>query len=329
MRADRLLMLAALLRQRGRMSAPELARRLEVDQRTVLRDIEALSAAGVPVYAERGRHGGFSLLPGYAPDAAELTPAEANALFLTSGAQALDTLGLAAPLQSALRKLAASLPAALDTEVSRTSERVVVDAAGWSSASADLSELAVTQRAVFTDRRLRFRYTPRPPGAPGVRTVDPYGLLLAGQVWYLIAAHRGQPRSYRVSRMSSARLLDQPSARPDDLDLRQLWREMRQRYVTREQVSVRLRVRNPRVELVLALLGPQLAGSPVLHPDVETTVIEVQAQTTRGTAAVIAGFGNQVEVLDPPELRAVMLDIGRELFDLYTDPPAGPPGSGP
>lgn len=322
MRADRLLMLTALLRQRGRMTAPELARRLEVDPRTVLRDIEALSAAGVPVYAERGRHGGFSLLPGYAPDPIELTAAEANALFLSGGARTLDTLGLAAPLQSALRKLAASLPAEMDTEVTRSSERVVVDAAGWSAASHDLPELEVTQQAVFTDRRLRFRYAPRPPARAGVRTVDPYGLLLAGQVWYLIAAHRGQPRSYRVSRMSSARVLDRPSSRPPDLDLRQLWREMRDRHVTRLEVPVRVRVPHRRVELVLSFLGPQLAGPPVLHPGAEATVIEARAQTVRGTAAVLAGFGDQVEVLDPPELRSAMLGIGRQLSALYAAPPS-------
>ncbi len=325
MRADRLLMLTALLRQRGRMSAPELARRLEVTERTVLRDIEALSAAGVPVYTERGRHGGFSLLPGYAPDPTELTAADANALFLSGGARTLDTLGLAAPLQSALRKLAASLPAGMDTEVSRRSARVVVDAAGWSAAGTDLAELEVTQQAVFTDRRLRFRYAPRAPAQPGIRTVDPYGLLLAGQVWYLIAAHRGRPRSYRVSRMAEARVLDQPSSRPPDLELRELWQQMRERYVTGHEVPVRLRTPNRRVELVLSFLAPQLAGPPVLHPGPETTVIEAQAQTVRGTAAVLAGFAGQVEILDPLELREVLRGIGQELSALYADPPAPEP----
>jgi predicted DNA-binding transcriptional regulator YafY len=321
MRADRLLLLVALLRQRGRMSAGELATRLEVDRRTVLRDVEALATAGIPIYAERGRHGGFALLPGYVPDATELTATEATALLASGGHEAMERLGLGPALASALRKLGATLPAELEATVSHASERLVVDAAGWSQGSATLPQLEPVQRAVFLDRRLRFGYTPRPPRQPGTRTVDPYGLLLAGATWYLVAGHRGQPRSYRVSRMADVRVLDQPSRRPPDLDLRSLWREMRTAYDEQPGPVISVRVPNRWLELVLTGLAGQLSGAPVLTADGEHTVIEARTHVQRGVAGVLAGYGAMVEVLEPPELKAIMLKIGQELVERYADRP--------
>lgn len=324
MRADRLLLLTALLKQHGRLSARDLARRLEVTERTVLRDIEALSAAGVPVYAERGRHGGFALLPGYTPDAAELTPVETEALFLAGGHAALDHLGLADPLASALRKLATSLPVDLDTQVTRTSERLLIDGMGFGAPTAALPHLDLVQQAVFTDRRLRFRYQPRLPSSPGVRTVDPYGLLAAGTTWYLIAAHRGRPRPYRVSRMSEARVLPAASTRPADLDLRALWREMRSAYADRASVPMTLRMPSRWSEFVLTSLAGELSGAPTVHVASETVLVAGRIHSVRGTASILAGFGTFVEVLEPPALRHTLLELGQELCMRYGDaqPPA-------
>ncbi|CAA9377678.1 MAG: Transcriptional regulator, DeoR family [uncultured Propionibacteriaceae bacterium] len=321
MRADRLLLLMDLLRRHGRITAAELARRLEVDRRTVLRDIEALSTAGIPVYAERGRNGGFALVPGYRPHLEDLTAEETRALFLTGAQHTLGRLGLEGPLASALRKLSAALPDDQHRQVSHAGERIVVDAAGWTSDPAPLPFLEVVQRAVFDDRRLRIGYTPKDVSRAGVRTVDPYGLLLAAGTWYLVAGHRGSSRSYRVSRITAVRVLDQASSRPPDLDLRGLWRTMRTAYGNETGTPTRLRVSTELVELVLNSLSSQLTGPAQTRAEGATTVVEGRLRSVRGGAAVLAGFGRLVEVLEPAELIESLVTVADELMHQYRQEP--------
>ncbi len=233
MRADRLLSLMLLLRRRGRMTAAALAGELECSVRTVLRDIEALSAAGVPVYAERGRHGGFALLGGYSTDLTGLTHAEATALF-TAGSRATSTsLGMAPALASAMRKLVAAMPEPQRQSAERATERVLVQPGGWLDQPEPPGLLSVIQQAVFTDRRLKICYPSRGEAARW-RTVDPVGLVHAAGRWYLLAtstvptAPTGCPAS-PPPRSSTHRLTgapastwsrlgsngDRPSARPN------------------------------------------------------------------------------------------------------------------
>ena len=319
MRADRLLSLVALLRRHGKLSAAELGRRLEVDRRTVLRDVEALSTAGFPIYAERGRNGGFALLPEYRPDVGGLTGAETRALFLAGGQPALERLGLAGPLASALTKLSAELPEDRQQQLARTEQRIIFDATGWLGGGAEsLPDLDTLQRAVLTDRRLRFDYQPMPPSRPGVRTVDPYGLLQAAGTWYLIAAHRGRPRTYRVSRMQSARLLPQPSRRPDDLDLRTLWEQLRGRYSEqRPGIMIRLRTSARWVDLVRRNLASQLTEAPTITGRGDQVILTASVVAIRGTVGMLAGLGTMIEVLEPPELINGLLEVAAQLQDQY------------
>ena len=205
MKSDRLLSLLLLLQGHGRMSARRLAERLEVTERTIHRDVEALSAAGVPVYAERGRRGGIALLPGYRTDVSGLTPDEARALFLFGGrgSPAAD-LGLEAPLRGALRKLLAALPEPQRPEAEEAGRRVVVDPRGWLRQPEELPHLPAVQAAVWSGRRLRIRYRSAGAEKAAERVVDTYGLVSKAGVWYLVAADRGEPRTYRVSRMEAA-----------------------------------------------------------------------------------------------------------------------------
>ncbi|GAA1834602.1 YafY family protein [Microlunatus capsulatus] len=317
-RADRLLQLVGLLRQHGRLSAAELARRLEVTPRTVLRDVEALSTAGVPVVAERGRHGGFSLLPGYRPAVEELTAAEVQALLL-AGRVPAESLGLAGPLASALRKVAGSAPPEHGRSAARISDRVLVDTAGWWGAPEERGQFDAVQQAVLGDRRLRMTYQPRDPRGTGVRTVDPYGLLQAAGTWYLIAAHRGRPRSYRVSRVLAATVLDEPSRRPADLDLAALWSELRAGFASPPTHTVRLACDPARYELALTLLAGQGASRPrVLDPG-PPVVFEVEVHVLRSTVGVLAGLGSAVRALAPPELLEQMVAVAQELLATYPD----------
>ena len=322
MRADRLLTMVALLRRHGKLSATELARRLEVDRRTVLRDVEALSTAGFGIYAERGRNGGFALLPEYRPDVGGLTADETRALFLAGGQPALARLGLAEPLASALTKLGMDLPTEHRSQVDRTGSRILIDAGGWSTGPEPLPCLETVQQAVFSDRRLRFDYLPRPGRRAGVRTVDPYGLLQAAGTWYLIAAHRGRPRTYRVSRMTSAHLLLQPSVRPDDLDLAALWQRLRGEYADASGgIMIKIRVPRQWVDLVRRNLAVQLAGPPVITADGDSMIIAARVTGMRGTAGMLAGFGSMIEVLEPPELIESLLSVADQLKGLYSTTP--------
>lgn len=313
-----MLSLVALLRRHGKLSAGDLARRLEVDRRTILRDVEALSAAGFGIYTERGRSGGIMLLPEYRPDVGGLTADESRALFLAGGQPALTRLGLAEPLSSALNKLGAGLPAEQHQQVSRTQERIVIDADGWSGSGEPLPELDRIQQAVFTDRRLRFDYQPMPPRQAGTRTVDPYGLLQTAGTWYLIAAHRGRPRTYRVSRISAVRILAQPSIRPDDLDLRRLWQQLRAGYASRRPgTPITVRTTAQWADLVSRNLSAQATGPAEMTTEPEAVVITVPVTAVRGAVGVLAGFGDLVEVLGPPELITGLLEVADQLRSRY------------
>ena len=213
MRADRLLSALMLLRTRGRLTAAELAAELEVSERTVLRDVEALSASGVPVYTDRGRGGGISLLPGYRTDLTGLTLDEAKAL-LASGSGRVDSPAFS----SAMRKIVAALPDPHRAEATRAAQRILVVPDGFTRRHTPEPHLAELQRAVVDGRRIEIGYRARNAGS-AVRRVDPIGLVHAGEVWYLLALRDGVERTYRTSRIESLTVLDESADRPADVDL--------------------------------------------------------------------------------------------------------------
>ncbi|GAB88858.1 helix-turn-helix transcriptional regulator [Gordonia rhizosphera] len=216
MRAERLLAVLMLLKKHDRMTAAAMADKLGVSERTILRDIDALSLSGVPVYAERGRNGGFALLPGYRTDLTGLTLDEATSLLAGTGR--LDSPAFAA----AMRKVAAAMPEAYRSRAVRAAARVLVRPEGFVRSPEKLDALAPVQQAVFDGRRIRLVYR-RPGAEPGGRTLDPVGLVVAGDVWYLVANSQGVERIYRVSRMSDVEVLDEPAQRDDEVDLEQAW----------------------------------------------------------------------------------------------------------
>jgi predicted DNA-binding transcriptional regulator YafY len=307
-----------LLQTRGRLSAPELARELEVSERTVLRDIEALSAAGVPVYTERGRLGGVALLPGYRTDVSGLTADEARALFAFGGRGGPDD----GSLESALRKLLASLPEGRRPEVLAAGRRVVVDPTGWRREPDDPPALAAIREAVWADRRLRLRY--RTSDAPVARsyTVDPWGLLAKAGSWYLIAAHRNRPRLFRVSRIQSAEQTGEPADRPADLDLEETWRRLRGDLESvAAPIAVELRIRRGLTARVLRLAAAQLAGpagTPEVDPDRPTWErVTLPFRAVGAARAALLGFGADVEVLSPPEVRTDFVATAHAILARY------------
>lgn len=229
MRADRLIAVLMLLKSRQRITAGELAVELEVSERTVLRDIEALSSSGVPVYAERGRNGGFSLLPGYRTDLTGLTLDEAISLLAGSGR--LDSAAYAA----AMRKLTAAIPATHRARVTDAAQRILVRPEGFVRPAPTVAALPTVQRAVLDGQRLRVTYRSgqdrdKHADASRHRILDPIGLIVAGEVWYLVALRDGLERIYRLSRMSAVELLDEPARRPADVDLEEIWQRHREQF---------------------------------------------------------------------------------------------------
>jgi len=320
MRADRLLTLVQLLRQHGRMSAAELARRLEVTPRTVVRDLEALSAAGIPVYAERGRHGGYALLPGYRPGPEDMSPEESGALLLAGGADVADALGLGPAFARAVRRLASGLPDAHVQEAGRLLDRVIIDPAGWGGAQPHPETLEVLFDAVRQDRRVRIDYRALSSGEGGRRLVDPWGLVLAGSTWYLIAAHRGRPHTYRLSRIASLEVLADRARRPEGLDLAATWEELRAAWNRRPTEDVVLRIRRDRADLAQRNLRMVLVGRPTIvdeDPEGDTVMLHCRVTSLRGVVGLLLGFGSWVEAVEPVALRELMVATAREALVVY------------
>ncbi|MCS0604125.1 YafY family transcriptional regulator [Streptomyces sp. LP11] len=317
MKSDRLLSILLLLQTRGRVPAHELAGRLEVSVRTIYRDVEALSAAGVPVYAERGRHGGIRLLAGFRTDVTGLTADESRALFILAAQGAHAALGLDAALDSALRKVMAALPAPHRPAAEATSRRVLVDATRWKSGPSRAVDLQVLQDAVFTDRRLRLHYRHSGQREPRTYTVDPYGLVAKAGVWYLVADTRRAPRLFRADRVRSARLLGDPVRRRDGVELADVWEELRRQVEERPGVvEVTVRVRRDVLDLFCRMTATALAAPPEGDGEAEWVTARLSYPTLRAVRQLLA-FSGQVEVLDPPAARAELVDGARSVLSRY------------
>jgi len=223
MKSDRLLSALLLLQARGRVTERELAERLEVSQRTVHRDMEALSAARVPLSAIRGAQGGWELEKGWRTQVPGLNEGELRALLMAQP-RALGHSRLAAAAESALNKLMAALPVPMQAQAAAMRERLHVDPTGWRGTGEDLSMLGTVQEAVAGDRKLAFDYT-RADGQTGPRTVEPLGMVAKGLTWYLVARGANGIRTYRVSRMAAVTVLGGRFERPAQFDLATHWKE--------------------------------------------------------------------------------------------------------
>lgn len=321
-RADRLLSLLWILRARGTVTAARAARELGVSTRTVLRDVESLSTAGVPVYCLPGRGGGIHLDPGFRTDVTGLTPDEAQALFAAMVRTGVRDLGWGDALDAARRKLSAALPAPTRDVVGRLDQRVLVDAGGWLP-TRDLAHLDVLQHAVLADRRVRIEYRSSGAVTTHERRLDTYGLVCAGTTWYLAAAHDGRARFYHLARIASVEVLDEPSTRPDDLDLRDLWEESRRAFRSRFVPEVvEAFVRPSRIGQLLGLverleLRPSTTpGSTVDRPPGFVRTVLFFADRSHAVE-VLRGCGPDVLVVEPAALRETIVAEALAVYRAY------------
>lgn len=319
MRADRLVSLVLLLRRRGRMTADELAAELEVSPRTVQRDIDALSTAGVPVYADRGRRGGYSLLPGFRTELTGLTHDEALALLTAGSGTGRKVFGLNAALASAMRKVVDALPEGNRADLDRAASRFLVEpetdllSRRAAAEEFDPAVMGEVRRAVLAGRVLRFRYA-APEKEPRWHTVDPIGLVTVRGRTYLLAAKAGDDRTYRVSRMLAAEALADSAQRPAQVDLDRIWAERSAQFLSEKHLPVLVRVEAARRDELLN--HARAVRAEVTEPDGRIR-LDVSFEDLRHAVWAVWQLDTAAEALAPEELRAALRARAIVLADRY------------
>jgi predicted DNA-binding transcriptional regulator YafY len=316
MRASRLVSILLLLQSRGRLTAAALATELEVSERTIYRDLDELSAAGVPVYGERGSGGGYRLLDGYRTNLTGLTAEEAGALLLAGAPGPAAELGLGALLAATRLKLLAAVPPALRETATRGEARFLLDPGGWTHArDRDDRHLRLVAGAVWHDRQLLLTYQ-RPDGTRARRTLDPLGLVHKTGHWYLVAGHAGEVRVYRVDRILAARELPAEARRPDGFDLPTFWSAWEADYAATLpafRVRVRLGPLAQRYRDALGGLAPRavsvIGSDPVDGWSEQTLVFDDR----RMAVAALLALAPEVEVLAPPDLADDLIAVATEV----------------
>ncbi|MFI4970355.1 MAG: helix-turn-helix transcriptional regulator [Lysobacterales bacterium] len=321
MLASRLLSILMLLQTRGRMSASQLAAEFEVAVRTIHRDIDQLSAAGIPVYAERGRNGGFRLRDGYRTLLTGLNQSEAETLFLAGLPGPAAQLGLADVLFTARLKLLAALPANLQPGAERIAARFHLDAGAWFHGVDQLPSLPVLARAAWSERMLKLRYRRAGEMDARPRKLAPLGLVLKGGIWYLVAQSGKSIRTYRAANIRDAEMCDEGFTRPKDFDLAVHWKKTVRDYeagVYHEQAEVRL---SPAGMNRLELLGPHVtsaaaktAGKPDRNGWVRCTL---PLESFDFGIRELMRLGDEVIVIGPPALRAQLARTADRIARLH------------
>lgn len=300
------------------MTADQLASEFEVSTRTVLRDIDALSTAGVPVYADRGRHGGYSLLPGFRTELTGLNHDEALAL-LTAGSDRREVFGLSAPLASAMRKVVDALPEGHQMSLRDAAKRFLVepetDLLSRPAPNEDLADgvMREVRTAVLTTRRLQFNYA-APGKAPSRQTVDPIGLVTVRGRTYLLATKSGDDRTYRLSRMLNAKALPEPAQRPVQADLDRIWAERTAQFLSENHIRVVVRIKTSRREDLLENARAVRAEDP--EPD-DWIRLDVTFEDLRHAVWAVWRLDTDAEVLAPGSVRDALYGRAEALAARY------------
>jgi predicted DNA-binding transcriptional regulator YafY len=319
MRASRLVNLLLLLQSRGGMTATKLARELEVSVRTIHRDVEELSAAGVPIFAERGPLGGIRLVDGYRTRLTGMTADEAEALFLSGVTGPAAELGLGTVVAAAQLKVMAALPPELRSRASRIVQRFHLDAAGWFQADESVPHLATLSTGVWESRTVAIEYD---RGNEVVeRVIGPLGLVLKGGIWYVVAVVDGQIRTYRASRVVGATVLGDPVDRPDDFDLAAYWTESSAAYERETpRVVVDVRVREDQAWRINQVFGrgTVAASEQVDERDHPGTIrLRLRLGYPDEAPGMLLAVGPNLEVIGPPEVRDKLVMLATRIADRY------------
>ncbi|GAA4217536.1 helix-turn-helix transcriptional regulator [Actinocatenispora rupis] len=327
MRASRLISLLLLIQSRHRLTAPQLAAELGVSERTVYRDVRALSDAGIPIYAEQGGRGGYSLVDGYRTRLTGLTRAEAEALFLSGAQTPAAALGLSDALAAAQLKVLAALPGELRDVSDRVGRRYFVDAPRWFRPTEPPRYLSELAGAVWTDRVVTATYDkergrPGAAGRPVRRRIEPYGLVLKDAVWYLAGRVGESVRTYRVDRFAEVAATEETFERDAAFDLGEFWTARAvefERTLLAGTATVRLTAEGTRalwyaVDRVAAEDALASAGEP---DEDGSVVVRLPIESVQIAHRDLLRLGTDAEVLAPPELRELVAGTARTLAERY------------
>jgi len=324
MRASRLLSILLLLQARGRMTAEALANEFEVSVRTIYRDVDQLSAADVPIYADRGPSGGFQLLDGYRTRLTGLSPAEAETLSLAGLPGPAAQLGLADVLTAAQLKLSAALPERARASAGRVAARFHLDPVGWFRSEDDAKLLPAIANAVWNEKCLDVRY--RRAGGAVERRLQPLGLVLKAGVWYLVAQVGDEPRTYRISNFIDLRVTEESFERRKDFDLARFWVASLRAFETSVYLStatLRVTARGLAKLDVLGSLVAQAAARTATPANAEGWLsVTIPIESIERAASGLIALGAEGEVVNPPELRERLAATAQQLVRLYA--PAQP-----
>ena len=307
MRADRLVATLLVLQAKGRVTAAELATELEVSERTARRDLEALAMAGVPVYSQAGRGGGWELVGGARTDLSGLSAPEARALFLVAGPTSVAT----PELKSALRKLVRALPEPMRVDAEKAASAVIVDPSAWGQRPVQAPPLLAEVQRVVIDRVQAVLGYRTPRGSTSERVVHPLGLVTKGGLWYLITNTDNGRRTFRVDRVQSIEPIGDAADVPDDFDLVEAWRAIEADIAeARTPYRTRAVMRRDMVWYLMGNMGNRLE----ITGDVDDERVELELRSVNADvlAVEVAGFASAIEV-DDPDVRVALARIGREL----------------
>jgi predicted DNA-binding transcriptional regulator YafY len=322
MRADRLLSILMLLQSQGRMTAKSLADELEVSERTIYRDMDALSAAGIPVYAERGPGGGCALMDNYRTTLTGLTEDEVHALFMLSIPSPLAKLGVSQELKTALLKLSASLPMSQQHNELKVRQRIHLDSSWWFQSEEPTPFLRILHQAVWEDRKLRLTYRIRFEDKIQ-RVVEPYGLVAKAGIWYLLFKRDARFRILRASKILDAELTDDIFCRELDFDLQESWEIHCDEYEeNRSFYSVLLRIAPHFMDYLPFFFGEPIRDRIKMAdpPDGEGWIqLSISYDSLEAARDRILGFGSAVEVLEPEPLRKSIIDYADQIARLYQE----------
>ncbi|CCE07881.1 conserved hypothetical protein [Bradyrhizobium sp. STM 3843] len=320
MRASRLLSILTTLQARGRATAPELAEACEVSVRTIYRDVDALAAAGIPVYAERGSEGGFRLLDGYRVRLNGLSPTEADALFMAGLPGPAAALGLDGAMNAAQAKLVAALPASLRPNARRMQARFHLDAPAWFGEAEEPQHLRMIADALLADRVIDIRY--QSWRAEKRRRLAPLGLVLKSGSWYLAGQIDGTVRTYRVARILDCSARDETFAPPSDFDLAAYWHTATERLEAElhpNEAKVRLSPRG--VRLLEVVSQPYVRARTRISETADADGWRIATipigMTAWHAATELLRFGPDAEVLEPAGLRDMMAELARAMAERY------------
>ncbi|GAB2571357.1 helix-turn-helix transcriptional regulator [Gracilibacillus alcaliphilus] len=319
MRGDRLVSILLLLQSHGQMTAKELAEKLEVSERTIYRDMEALSGTGIPVLAERGKNGGWSLLEDYRTNLTGLKESEIRTLFIHPSTQLLDDLGLTRTSEEARNKLIASLPAVYRDNAQNVWNRIHVDMSTWRQRKEKMVSFEVLKEAIWNENKLKIVYE-RLDGKTNERIVKPLGLVAKGSHWYFIASKENDEiRNYRASRIWSAVPIEETFERPKGFNLAQYWDSSTKAFIKnlpRYEVSVEV---SPSILTRLKFAGRFVQIIDMENKEQDSWItVRLSFETEDEAKGYILGFADQIKVIEPIELRQNILEMAKATVTFYS-----------